>query len=35
MPQWLVGIFAVYLVSAVMMLIAQLVRTRRRNLFSR
>ncbi|CDG48976.1 disulfide bond formation protein DsbB [Serratia symbiotica] len=35
MPQWLVGIFAVYLVAAVMMLIAQFVRTRRRNLFGR
>lgn len=35
MLQWLVGIFAVYLVAAVMILIAQFVLTRRRNLFGR
>ncbi|MFC3395680.1 disulfide bond formation protein DsbB [Brenneria rubrifaciens] len=35
MPQWLVGIFAVYLLIAVLVLIAQPFRPKRRDLFSR
>lgn len=35
MPQWLVGIFAFYLVVAVMMLMVQCVSTRRHDLFGR
>ncbi|WP_127956730.1 disulfide bond formation protein DsbB [Serratia microhaemolytica] len=35
MPQWLVGIFAAYLVIGVLVLISQLVRKRKRDLFGR
>lgn len=35
MPQWLVGIFAAYLLVALLVLIAQCVRPRRRQLFGR
>ncbi len=35
MPQWLVGIFAAYLLVAALVLIAQLVKPKRRDLFGR
>jgi disulfide bond formation protein DsbB len=35
MPQWLVGIFTAYLMFAIIVLIAQFVRPRRRDLFGR
>ncbi|MEG7475531.1 disulfide bond formation protein B, partial [Serratia marcescens] len=35
MPQWLVGIFGAYLLVALIVLIAQFVRPRRRDLFGR
>ncbi|WON78436.1 disulfide bond formation protein DsbB [Serratia sp. UGAL515B_01] len=35
MPQWLVGIFAVYLLIGVIVLVSQFVRQRRRDLFGR
>ncbi|AKH89365.1 disulfide bond formation protein DsbB [Edwardsiella tarda] len=35
MPQWLVGIFAAYLLVALLVLLAQFVKTKRRSLFSR
>lgn len=35
MPQWLVGIFAAYLLIAVLVLISQFVRQRKRDLFGR
>jgi len=35
MPQWMVGIFAAYLLVAVLVLIAQMFKTKKRGLFSR
>jgi len=35
MPQWLVGIFAAYLIVAVLVLIAQPFKPKKRGLFSR